>query len=432
MSNPHAARDHASWSASATERNWTCEGALALNEGVEDTTSVQADWGTVGHEIAEDCLFDAKKDASDYIGQTRKGKVHEIEVDEEMADVVMAYVGYCRKRVADYKAETGDNALIFIEQNLVLDAIDPPFDAGGTGDFIAIFEKWHLIEVVDLKTGRGTWVDATENKQARTYALGTMLKFTGYDVTHVKSTIIQPRMGDGKPKSETYHVSELMEWTIDLKARMLASKAAKDAYDRVLSGDMSVAEWSTTYLKPGHHCSKTFCKVRSTCPALQRQVEDQVGLWFTETDEPKLANAPAPSDPVELARRLDALDMIEGWCNAVREHAHQQAESGVQIPGYILVPKQGREKWNDAAAESIAQGVATAAGIPREKWLNDPKLRTPKQVRAVFEKAGKKDFIEKLLPLSSTPDAGTNLVRADKTTRAPIAAAVHNFFTVVG
>ena len=72
--------------------------------------------------------------------------------------------------------------------------------------------------------------------------------------------------------------------------------------------------------------------------------------------------------------------------------------------------------------------MATAAGIPREKWLNDPKLRTPKQVRAVFEKAGKKDFIEKLLPLSSTPDAGTNLVRQDRTTRAPVEGTATRFF----
>lgn len=399
---------------------------MALTDGVEGTTSVASDWGTVSHEIAEDCLFDPKKDASDFIGQVRKGKVHEIEVDEELADTVMAYVNYCRKRVADYKAETGENALIFIEQKLPLDAIDPPFDAGGTGDFIAIFEKWKLIEVVDLKTGRGTWVDANENKQARSYALGTMLKFTGYDVTHIKSTIIQPRMGDGKPKDETYHVSELAEWASDLKDKMLASKKAMDA-----RGTISEAEWAATYLKTGPHCDKTFCPARATCPALARQVEDTVGLWFTETDEPRLANVPSPTDPVALARQLDALDLIEGWCNAVREHAHREAENGVEIPGYVLVPKQGREKWNDAAAESIAQNIATAAGLPREKWLNDPKLRTPKQVRAAFEKAGKKDMIEKLLPLSSTPEAGTNLVRSTKTTREPVQGTATRYFEAI-
>ena len=425
MSEPHAARDHASWSASTTERNWNCEGALALNDGVEDSTSVAADWGTVAHEISEDCLFDKNKDASEFIGQARKGKVHEIEVDEEMAEVVMAYVSYCRERVAAYKTETGQNALIFIEQNLPLDAIDPPFDAGGTGDFIAIFEAWHLIEVVDLKTGRGVAVKAENNAQARSYALGTMLKFTGYDINSVMSTIVQPRIGSGKPKSETYHVSDLVEWATDLKAKMLRSHEAKLAYEKVKAGELSLSEWSATHLRAGDHCAKTFCKARATCPALEKAVQDKVGLWFDNLDQPRLSNAMSGDDPAQISRDLDALDMIESWCNARRERAHMLAESGVEIPNYILVPKQGREKWNDGAEEQVI-GAAVLAKLPESKYLTPGKLRTPKQIR---KELGKQAHL--VDGLSSTPEAGTNLVRADKTTRQAVAPAVHQHFQAI-
>jgi hypothetical protein len=436
MAEPHADREHAQWSASATERNWNCSGALALTDGLPETTSEAADWGTCAHQIAEKCLT-GHGPAERYIGTTEKGKTHSFEVDEEMAETAQVYVDYVMAL-----NESDPNAKMWIEQHFTLEALKPPFDAGGTADAVVYLPGPKRLEVIDLKGGRGHVVEVIGNPQGRTYALGAMLAHQGLDVDRVTVTIVQPRAPhkDGRTRSETFHIADLVEWTADLVAAMKRSAEASLLYPKnLVPGDahyavhglkgkqhISEAEWASTYLKAGDWCK--FCKAKPTCPALQRQDEDQVGLSFTATDQPQLANAPAPSDPAELARRLDALDMIEGWCNAVREHAHQQAESGVQIPHYILVPKQGREKWNDAAAESIAQGVATAAGIPREKWLNDPKLRTPKQVRAVFEKAGKKDFIEKLLPLSSTPDAGTNLVRADKTTRAPVEGTATRFF----
>jgi hypothetical protein len=186
---------------------------------------------------------------------------------------------------------------------------------------------------------------------------------------------------------------------------------------------MSPAEWSTAYLKPGDHCK--FCKAKATCPAVEKAVIDQVGIWFDDLDQPRLANDPGADDPAKIARDLDALDMIEGWCNARREHAHQLAESGVDIPNYVLVPKQGREKWNDGADAAVIAAAKTAK-LPEAKYLNPGKLRTPKQVRKELgANAGLVDG------LSSTPDAGTNLVRADKTTRQPVAAAVHQHFQAI-
>lgn len=420
----HAARDHATWSASATERNWLCGGALALNDGVRDDTSEAADWGTVAHEIAELCLSDKTRDAFDFIGETRKGKVHEFEVDEEMAEVVMSYVNYCRGRVEQYKAETGGNALIFVEQHLSLAAIKPPFDAGGTGDFVAIFPEWGMLEVVDLKTGRGKWVDAKENGQARTYGLGALLAFPGRKVKTVKSTIIQPRMGDGKPKSEEYSITDLIDWTGDLLTKMHRSKAAVDDYAKVKAGEMSLAEWASTYLTPGDHCKNTFCKARGNCPAVERAAMDAAGVWFDDLDQPRLANIDI-GDPDERARRLDMLDLIEGWIAGVRAFEHSAAEMGNPATGYILVDKEGREKWNDGSEADVLAAVKTA-GLAEAKYLNPGKLKTPKQIRKAL--GARADLVA---GLSDTPKTGHNLVRADKTTRPAATPAVNKHFDIL-
>lgn len=419
MADTHAARAHATWSASSTERNWACPGALALTIDLPETTSEAADWGTCAHEIAEHCLFDAKKDADQFIGQTLKGKSHSFEVDEEMAETAQMYVDYCRKRMADYKTETGRNALVFVEERFSLADLKPPFDAGGISDCTMIFPLWKTIESVDLKGGRGHVVEAIGNPQARTYSLGAMLKHPGHDIDKVMSTIVQPRAPhkDGRIRSDVFHVAELLEWTTDLVAAMRLAAEAMQFHN---SADMASGTWSSTYLKAGDHCK--FCKAKATCPAIKQKVIDTVGVWFEETGEARLANTPPSTDPVERGHILDMLEMIEGWVKSVREEEHRKAEAGAPATNYGLVPKQGREKWNEGVEEQVI-GAAVLAKLPESKYLNPGKLKTPKQVR---KELGPQAGL--VAGLSTTPDAGTNLVRLDKTTRAPVQGTAARFF----
>lgn len=420
--------DHALWSASATERNWECPGALALTKDLPEQSGEAADWGTVCHEISQLCLRDNRQ-ADEFIGQTMKGKVHEFEVDEEMAETAQIYIDYCRGLIAKYKAETGKNPIIFVEEYLSLDALKPPFDAGGTGDFVAIFPAWKMIEVVDLKTGRGVIVEVKGNPQARSYALGAMLKHKGHDITHVRSTIVQSRAAhkDGRIRSETYHIADLVEWTTDLMGAMDESALALADREKIGTAGTE-ADWAKLYLKPGPHCDKTFCKARGFCPALKREVEDKVGLWFDDGNKAHLANNPTPDDPAGLARDLDAIDMIEAWCKSRREHAHRLAEGGTTIADpvsgstYILVPKQGREKWSEGVEDQVLSAVQSA-GLPVAKYLNPGKLKTPKQIR---KELGAKAAL--VADLSIIPDAGTNLVRADKTTRDAVPGTATRYF----
>lgn len=423
----HAVRDHASWSASATERNWACPGALALTIDLPEKTSEAADWGTVCHEISEICLREGKQPA-DFIGQTRKGKSHSFEVDDEMAETAEMYVSYVRRRAIEAAPKgVSPSDLLLIEQKFSLESLHPPFDAGGTGDAVIYSPSEELLEVVDLKGGRGKVVEVIGNPQGRTYGLGALLKFPKWKVSKIRVTIVQPRVGhrDGRIRSEEFHIADLVEWTTDLLAAMDRSAEAVEA-----KAHTAPAVWASQYLTPGDHCAGTFCKAQGFCPALQQRALDAAGIWFDDLDQPRLSNAPDALSPEQAAQMLDAADMIEGWINAVRAFWHDQAESGVEIPNYVLVPKTGREKWKEGT-ESAAAELALNAGVDEDKIYNAPKIRTPKQVRDALAEAKATKALDEIKSYSFTPENGTNLVRATKTTRTPVAAAVNKHFDIL-
>jgi hypothetical protein len=379
-----------------------------------EVESEAAAWGTACHQLAEKC-FKHNRHPDEYIGTVEVTKQHRIDVDEEVAETTEMYVDYVRGRIAKYLQETGEEPIVIHEQALPLDRLGGPYDAGGTGDTVMIFLRWKLIEIVDLKGGRGL-VEAADNKQLRSYGLGSMLANRGFDVEEVKTTIVQPRAPhkDGKIRSETFHVADLVEWTAELIERMKLSKQADDEFDTAV-----FAAWWSKWLTPG---ACKFCPSEGNCPALKQKALDAAHVWFDDLDTPQISNSATFDTPEGIAADLDMLDMIQDWISARRALAHKMAEAGTTIPNYILVPKEKREKWkDDVDAKVIA--AASSAGLAADKYLNPAKLRTPKQVRKAL---GKKESL--VSGLSETPAGGSNLVRADKTTRQAIPSAVDRFF----
>jgi hypothetical protein len=416
-----ATSDHATWSASATERNVSCAGALALTDGLPETTSEAADWGTCCHELAEMCLTQGG-DADERIGLTLKGKRHFNEVDDEMAETAQVYVDYVRsKAVAD--------TTLMVEQRFSLASLKPPFDAGGTADAVIYSPAGKNLEVVDLKGGRGVVVAVTGNAQMRTYALGAMLANPKLKFNTITVTIVQPRAPhkDGRIRSETFHAADLIDWTADLLQAMHTSAYAIAQRDKT-----SPEFWAEMFLKAGDHCK--FCRAAATCPALSAKALDAAKVTFSNLDEPAIAARAETFSPAELAAKLDLLDMIQDWSNEVRAYAHRLAETGVSIPGYVLVEKQAREKFNSDEAAALAVQTARGVGLADDKILNPPKPRTPKQIRdavAKLKSPAAKAALESLKSLSSAASTGSNLVRSDKTTRTAIAPAANRHFDVL-
>ncbi|SFI05166.1 DUF2800 domain-containing protein [Methylobacterium brachiatum] len=421
MSAGHAQRDHAQWPASASARLWACAGSLALSgeTGRADSESEAAAWGTACHEVAEDCLR-TEKAAAEWIGRFVTTKRHRIEVDEELAETAQVYIDY----VTD-AAVFGIKPL-WIERRFSLEAIHPPFEAGGTADAVIFHDGEQLLEVVDLKGGRGIVVEALGNKQARTYALGAVLAFPGLDIQHVKVTIVQPRAPhrDGPIRSETFHIADLIDWTGELLEAMGQAKAAETGLHGALVDNAAFDAWARTHLASGDHC--TFCPCAGTCPALANAAMAKAHLFFKDESGAEQENTVGRLTTETIAEILDHADMIQNWLNAVRAHAHAQTEAGVEIPNYQLVPKVGRERWNDGVEADVIAACVWAE-LPDDQFRNAPKLRTPKQIRKALG-----PHLAKLVEKYSTvPTAGTSLVRQDKTVRNPVKPKAHQLFDII-
>lgn len=414
---------HAEWSASATSRNWNCPGALALTKQVAhlDKESEAAAWGTACHEVSEQCLWSGQ-DAEEWIDRVVKTKEHSFEVDEEMAECAQTYIDYVRDRIAPVKYDDGFKLLI--EQRFSLESMKPPFEAGGTADTVMYFPDEKLLEVVDLKGGRGVVVEVVDNKQLRTYALGAMLANPGLKVERIMSTIVQPRAPhkDGRIRSETFHVMDLIEWMMDLRSAMNRAKEASDAY-AAITGDITREEWAAKYLSAGNHC--TFCPAAGFCPALEKKAFDAAGVWFDDGGTPQLSNTPADLSPEKLATVLEAADMIEQYLNACRRLAHTLAEGGTEIPGFMLVDRIGRRRWAVEEAD-LTKKLADEAGLTEDE-LYVPKLRSPAQLEKVLGKK-RQDVLK---PFIETPVTGTTLVSKTKTTKPPATPKVNQFFNAI-
>jgi hypothetical protein len=415
MTGDHASRAHATWSASASARLWGCPGSLALiaSLDVPDKESEAAAWGTAAHEVAEWTLNGGPDvDCHDFPRAVVKTKAHEIEVTDEVVECAQEFVDYVRGRLAEH----GPGATLLIEQRFSLDALDPPFDAGGTGDAVLLLPEWDMIEIVDLKGGRGVVVEATGNKQLRTYALGAYMANPG-PWKKVRSTIVQPRAPhkDGRIRSEEIHVSDLIEWTADLMDAMRTAETAQ----RNLQDVIDHGKW----LSAGEHC--TFCPALPTCPAVERKAMEVAQTMFA----PEGIAAPPPPATLGMERLvqvLDAADMIQNWLNACRAYAQDQAEAGVEVPGYVLVPKQGRG-WGKPDAE-VALELTMELGLDPDSIYAEPKLKSPTEITKVLGTKRKAEIAH----LRAKTGKGLNLVRADKTSREAVVAPALAMFNKEG
>ena len=422
---PHAARPHAQWSASATSRNCTCAGAIAMATlAGPEKESEHAARGTACHEVSEKSL-NGGQDPSAYLDTVVATKQFEITIDEEIVEGATEYVEYVRSQ-----AGSAPGVKLWVEEQFSLAALDPPLEAGGTGDAVLYFPGEKLLEIVDLKFGRGV-VDVEGNPQLRTYGVGALLAFPDLDVERVKVTIVQPRapVKGETIRSETFHVVELIDWTNDLLAAMKRSKQALDEFEQINGSRTLFDEWAAVWLKPG---ACKFCKAEGLCPALKKQAlsitNEAVQGWF---EDPNAVEKPKPNQPdllgpEDLGHILDGLDELESWIKAVRSHAHTQAERGVAIPGYQLVDKIGNRAWVETNEEKLASALADKFSVEHADLYVD-KLKSPAQIEKLVG-AKRKAEVD---ALCHKPVKGTNLVSSAKTSRPPAKSRVESFMEEV-
>lgn len=409
-------RKHSKLGASSAERWMNCPGSVALIDRVGvKATSAYADEGTAAHELGETCLADivaphdligrsitVNREIEDGSGTRTESSTWE--VTEEMADAVKVYVDYVEERnMANGKCQR------LLEQTFDVSHLSPGMF--GSADCVLIgVDGGAVLEVIDYKHGAGVVVDVEDNEQLMYYAYGayhSLAKEARRGLRKVMLTVVQPRAKTGeKIKSITYTVVDVLEFATRLQ----------DAAARTLAPDAP--------LVPGDWCR--WCAAKGECPGLRRQATEIAGIAFDDNNQliesPEII-APQRVSPEDIARFLDASEVVKMWMDAVWERAMQMAQSGSPPPGWVLVEKRGTRRWNQI--KELEAWVQGDLKMPAEV-LYETDLRSP----AKLEKLLPKEHREKMNEFTITMSSGNTLAR-EGTKRKVISTGAADVFDTI-
>ncbi|MBD2861628.1 DUF2800 domain-containing protein [Paenibacillus oceani] len=357
----HAERAHALLGASKAEQWINCPPSARLQESVPDKRSSYADEGTTAHELSEiklrrrlfPCDSKERKKLDAALEYLKQNPLY----DAEMENAVQEYVEIVEERFMAAKARSTD-AIVLLEERLDFSEWVP--NGFGTGDVVLIADG--VMEIVDLKYGKGVPVSAIGNPQMRLYALGALDGFGFlYDIREVHMTIVQPRLDS--VSTNIMQVDELLDWA-----------------ETVVRPAAALADAGEGEFKPGDHCR--WCKVKATCRA--RADENMQALQY-EFQDPALLSLD------EIGSILYVAEKLASWAKDIGDYAFEQAKAGKRIPSWKLVEGRSNRAITDKDA---AWNVLEDAKINGEK-LDKDKFLKPQELLGIGElekRIGKKEL----------------------------------------
>jgi hypothetical protein len=312
-------RGHAILSPSASSRWLSCTPSARLEAGYPRSSSKFADEGTAAHNISEAIIKvhldgHSPQATADYL------RVLAIEQAKGFGDAAMLeycadYARWVIERYNEALHHTKD-ALIFLEQQLDLTEYIPQ----GYGHLDVSIIADGVLDIIDLKYGKGVEVSAVENKQMMLYALGALKQYDYlYDLKVVRMTIYQPRLHNYSTYEMPYEA--LIEW---------AEKELKPRAEMAFKGEGEFVA--------GSHC--TFCKAKATCRELAEYNMQLATFNFLEAS--KLNNK-------EIAFIISRAKQFTDWLGAVEDYALAEAIKGTEFDGYKLVEGRTNRKFSDEA-----------------------------------------------------------------------------------
>ena len=345
-------KKHALLSPSASHRWINCPPSARLTEFYTDTGSGYAQEGTLAHSVGEAKL-------KHRLGLAKKpSKCNDSEMDEGTDDYV-TFVMEQMDGLSDPK--------VFVEQRVDCSLYIP--ECSGTCDALIVSDG--ILQICDLKYGRGVSVAAEGNEQLMIYALSALSMFDGiYDIHTIRMSIFQPRLSN----CSTWEVSrdELERW---------AEETLKPAAQLAWNGK---GEY-----KAGSHCQ--FCKAKAEC---RERAEANLALAAYDFADPALLQI------CEIADILGKIDDLISWGSDVKEYALSKALSGKKFDGWKVVEGRSNRRYTDetAAAKAVAD-----IGL-------DPYEHKVLGITAMTSLLGKKRFEETLSGLTYKPSGKPVLV----------------------
>lgn len=310
---------HARLSASNADRWLNCPGCVKESEGMPEQTSEFAAVGTVAHLIAADILSvratGHHSSIETYRGMKFTVQGAEVVVDD---DILVSVEDYLTTVTLDCLVE--DTYSVEVDLSPSLKSLDKDF--GGIADLIRHDPIEHVLYVYDYKHGVGVLVEAEDNRQAKYYALGAVLKFESLKICEVEVVIVQPRAHTGDTvKRWRFPVSELLEYEVEL----------------LEGADITRGDNPATVAGPW--CQ--FCPaLAKPCPAVASAEKK-----LTEVTEPGVLEVISPE---KVGAALLLCSALEKRIKSIRDLGFSMLSEGREVPGWKLVSKRGNRSWRDA------------------------------------------------------------------------------------
>lgn len=414
---------HARYSPSGADKWMNCIGSVAMEDGLADSGSTYAREGTCAHMVAALCLTQPC-DPVVYLGKRFDVEGQTFECNHEMVGAVRMYTRAVFQRIQDYKL-AGATVELHVDQEVPIGHLTGEEGATGTADvvIIAIFKDGTaVVDVWDLKYGKGVFVSVVENKQTRIYALGALRKFEfSAEFTKAKMNIHQPRLND-KPSEWECSIEELLAFGKEVTEKAGLASDAFRFKDQWLG-----PEGSEHYLTPGEKQCQ-FCRAKALCPALAKHVRDAVGAEFQVLAYATVDTAPIPppSNNAELGVKMAAIPLINLWCKAIKVEVEAKLNSGEEVPGWKLVLGQkGDRVWID---ESAAEKTLKGFRLKSEEIYNY-KLISPTQAEKLLKSQPKRWV--KVEPLYGRAEAKPMVAEASDKRPAYVAQTAASDFEVL-
>lgn len=378
----HEQRAHALLSASKSAMWLACPPSARINDRIPETPSDYAAEGTLAHELAEAKLRmrlrpNASEERDRLNKQLRKIKKDE-RCDTEMVNAIQSYCDTVEERYLAARMLSADAVILLEEQVDYSDWVPEGF---GSCDVIIIADG--LMDVIDLKYGKGVPVSAVGNSQMRIYALGAYAAYSYlYDIETVRMTIIQPRLDS--ISEEILPINDLLAWGDEIKP--IAALAYKGKGD-FCPGDKQ-CRW---------------CKAKGNCRA---RAEANMEALAYEFEDPALLSLD------EIGPILTIADQLKTWATDIQDFATEQLKAGQKVPGWKLVEGRSNRKFTDPDA---VQKTLIDAGYKKQDILRPQELITLGDIEKKI--LGKKLFGELLADLVIKPPGKPTL--APETDKRP-------------
>lgn len=353
---------HAFLSASSSHRWIPCPPSVKLEESFENKSSVFAEEGTAAHALSE---YKLKK----YLGEKVKKPKSEFD-EKELEYYTGIYFDYACELILEVKARIKD-PIILVEQRLDFSNYVP--EGFGTGDLVIVADG--ILDIMDLKYGKGVEVSAVNNPQMMLYVIGALNLFDSlYDIEKVRMTICQPRIDNISTFEIT--VEELIKWAEDVVTPK-AELAIKG------EGDFCA----------GEHCR--FCRARFNCRA--RAEENMKMAQYDFRKGPLLTED-------EITEILSNIGEFQKWAKDIETYAFDKAiNENKKWTGFKLVEGRSIRKYSDEEAVSKA---LIEAGFAEDVIYSKSLLGITAMEKAI----GKKKFKELLKDLVYKPQGKLTLV----------------------